>query len=93
MTRIESGAVSPSFDLAQEILTVLGEPIGFTGVADTAAVAAGRLALDPTLHIAVTTPAEAWLRRWARIGLVDPLVEWCQAGRRTCCSVPDGPRD
>lgn len=71
VTRIESGVVSPSFDLAQEILTVLGESIGFTGVADTAAIAAARLALDPTLDIAVTTPVEAWQQRWARIGLVD----------------------
>jgi transcriptional regulator with XRE-family HTH domain len=71
VTRIESGAVSPSFDLAQEILTVLGEPIGFTGVADTAAIAAARLALDPELDIAVSTRVEAWLQRWARIGLVD----------------------
>jgi transcriptional regulator with XRE-family HTH domain len=71
VTRIESGAVSPSFDLAQEILTVLGEPIGFTGVADTAAIAAARLALDPALDIAVTTGVEVWLQRWARIGLVD----------------------
>lgn len=71
VTRIEAGAVSPSFDLAQEILTVLGEPIGFTGVADTAAIAAARLALAPALDIAVTTRVEAWLRRWARIGLVD----------------------
>jgi len=39
ITRIESGAVSPSFDLAQEILTVLGEPIGFTGLADVDAIA------------------------------------------------------
>ena len=71
VTRIESSAVSPSFDLAQEILTVLGEPIGFTGLADSAAIAAARLALDPTLAIAVTTGVEAWLQRWARIGLVD----------------------
>lgn len=71
VTRIESGAVSPSFDLAQEILTVLGEPIGFTGVADAAAIAAARLALDPTLAIAVPTGVEAWQQRWARIGLVD----------------------
>lgn len=71
VTRIEAGAVSPSFDLAQEILTVLGEPIGFTGVADTEAIAAARLALAPALDIAVTTRVEAWLRRWARIGLVD----------------------
>jgi transcriptional regulator with XRE-family HTH domain len=71
VTRIESGAVSPSFDLAQEILMVLGEPIGFTGVADTAAIAAAKLALDPALNIARTTRVEAWLQRWARIGLVD----------------------
>ena len=47
VTRIESGAVKPSFDLsAPEILTVLGEPIGFTGLADIAAIAAaGRLSI------------------------------------------------
>ncbi|MGO4255971.1 helix-turn-helix transcriptional regulator [Marmoricola sp. RAF53] len=71
VTRIEAGAVSPSFDLAQEILMVLGEPIGFTGVADAAAIAAARLALDPALWIAVTTQVNAWQQRWARIGLVD----------------------
>ena len=71
ITRIESGAVSPSFDLAQEILTVLGEPIGFTGVADVSAIAAARLALDPALAITATPGVEAWRQRWARIGLVD----------------------
>jgi transcriptional regulator with XRE-family HTH domain len=71
VTRIESGAVSPSFDLAQEILTVLGEPIGFTGVADVAAIAAARLALDPSIDVSVTPYVEAWRQRWARIGLVD----------------------
>lgn len=71
VTRIESGVVSPSFDLAQEILTVLGEPIGFTGLADTGAVAAARLALDPSLDIAVIDAVVAWRERWARIGLVD----------------------
>lgn len=71
VTRIEAGAVSPSFDLAQEILSVLGESIGFTGVADTAPIAAARLALDPTLDIVVVPGVEAWQQRWARIGLVD----------------------
>ena len=71
VTRIESGAVSPSFDLAQEILTVLGEPIGFTGVADIAAIAAARSALDPTLAVSATPGVEAWRQRWARIGLLD----------------------
>lgn len=71
VTRIESGAVSPSFDLAQEILAVLGEPIGFTGMADIDAIAAARLALGSGLGIAVTPGVEAWRRRWARIGLVD----------------------
>lgn len=71
VTRIESGAVSPSFDLAQEILAVLGEPIGFTGAADLSAIAAARLALDPKLELAVTSGVEVWWRRWARIGLVD----------------------
>lgn len=71
VTRIESGVVSPSFDLAQEILTVLGEPIGFTGVADIAAIAAARSALNPSLDVPVTPGLEAWRQRWARIGLVD----------------------
>lgn len=71
VTRIEAGTVSPSFDLAQEILTVLGEPIGLTGVADKAAIAAARLALDPALDIPVTPGVQVWWQRWARIGLVD----------------------
>lgn len=70
VTRIESGAVSPSFDLAQEILTVLGEPIGFTGAADVGAIAAARLALAPELDMS-STGVEPWRRRWARIGLLD----------------------
>ncbi|WP_310964909.1 helix-turn-helix transcriptional regulator [Nocardioides terrisoli] len=71
VTRIESGAVSPSFDLAQEILTVLGEPIGFTGLADVDAIATARLALDPGLGVAVTPGVDVWRQRWSRIGLVD----------------------
>jgi len=71
VTRIESGVVSPSFDLAQEILTVLGEPLGFTGTADIDAIAAARLALDSALGITATTGVDAWRRRWSRIGLVD----------------------
>jgi transcriptional regulator with XRE-family HTH domain len=73
VTRIEAGAVSPSFDLAQEILTVLGEPIGFTGIADIDAIAAARLALDPALEISETPSVIAWRQRWARIGLIDEL--------------------
>ena len=71
VTRIESGAVSPSFDLAQEILAVLGEPIGFTGVADVAAIAAARSAFDTSLTVPVTPAVDAWRQRWARIGLLD----------------------
>ena len=72
VTRIEAGEVSPSFDLAQEILTVLGAPIGFTGLVDMAAIAAARLALDPALAVAVTPEVDAWRERWARIGLIEP---------------------
>ncbi len=71
VTRIESGAVSPSFDLAQEILSVLGEPIGFTGVADVDAIATARLALDPKLDISSTPGVDVWRRRWSRIGLLN----------------------
>ncbi len=71
VTRIESGAVSPSFDLAQEILTVLGEPIGFTGLADVDAIATARLALDPELDVSSTAGVDLWRQRWARIGLLD----------------------
>ncbi len=71
VTRIEAGVVSPSFDLAQEILAVLGEPIGFTGLVDIGAIAAARLALDPQLDIQITPGVVQWRRRWERIGLVD----------------------
>ncbi|ACZ31127.1 transcriptional regulator, XRE family [Xylanimonas cellulosilytica DSM 15894] len=70
VTRIEAGSVSPSFDLAQEIMRVLGEPIGFTGGADPDAIAAGRLSLDPTLQLEATEGVRAWWERWARIRLV-----------------------
>ncbi|MFT3874437.1 MAG: helix-turn-helix transcriptional regulator [Nocardioides sp.] len=74
VTRIEAGQVSPSFDLAQEILAVLGEPIGFTGEADVAAIAAARLALDPTsADLAAVPGIDVWRQRWARIGLVDKV--------------------
>jgi len=71
VTRIEAGQVSPSFDLAQEILAVLGEPIGFTGTADLSAITSARLTLEPKLGVAVTPGVEAWRQRWARIGLID----------------------
>lgn len=71
VTRIESGAVSPSFDLAQEILTVLGEPIGFTGLADIDAIGTARLALDPRVEVSSTPGVELWRQRWSRIGLLD----------------------
>ncbi len=71
VTRIEAGQVSPSFDLAQEILTVLGEPIGFVGAADVEALAAARWALDPTLDFATGPGVDAWRQRWSRIGLLD----------------------
>lgn len=83
VTRIEAGQVSPSFDLAQEILAALGEPIGFTGVADTGAIAAARLAIDPALDILVTPDVRAWRKRWARLGLIDA------AGRAIPGKVPD----
>ncbi len=71
VTRIEAGVVSPSFDLAQEILAVLGEPIGFTGLADRDAIVTARLALDPRLGITTSNGVLVWRERWARIGLVD----------------------
>ena len=71
ITRIESRSVCPSFDLAQEILAVLGESIVSVAAADTAAIAAARLALDPAQGIVPTDDVESWLRRWARIGLID----------------------
>lgn len=71
VTRIEAGEVSPSFDLAQELLIVLGEPIGLTGVADKSAMAAARLALEPSSAIELTSDAQAWQKRWGRLGLLD----------------------
>lgn len=63
--------VATSFDLAQQIVTVLGEPIGFTAVVDVEAIAAARLALVSRLAVPVTAGVDAWRERWARIGLVD----------------------
>ncbi|CAM3255977.1 helix-turn-helix transcriptional regulator [Nocardioides dubius] len=71
VTRVEAGTVSPSFALAQEILTVLGEPIGFLGGADREAMIAARRALDPALPVAETPGAAQWRERWGRLGLVD----------------------
>jgi transcriptional regulator with XRE-family HTH domain len=71
VTRIEAGSVSPSFDLAQELLVVLGESVTVTGFADRDAIVAARLALDPSLAGEKTNGVQAWRERWARIGLVD----------------------
>lgn len=71
VTRIEAGGVSPSFDLASEIMQVLGEPIGFTGSANIAVLAAARLALNPDLPVTVTPAVHQWRDRWARIRLLD----------------------
>lgn len=84
--------VSPSFDLAQEILTVLGEPIGFTGVADVEALAAARMALDPWLGVSVTPGAVPGVcdgrgSVWSMTAGASFL-----ARRQTCCSGP-GARD
>lgn len=84
ITRIESGAVSPSFDLAQELLTVLGEPIGFTGAADVDAIATARLALDPRLDVAVTPGVECGANG-GRIGLVDDSGRVVARGRKGTC--------
>jgi len=70
-TRVEFGAVSPSFDLAPEMLAVPGEQIGFAGTADATAITAARLALDSTPTIAETDSVRLWWARWSRIGLVD----------------------
>lgn len=70
VTRIEAGTVSPSFDLAQELLAVLGESLSITGTADQDAIIAARMAVDPSLDVAVTESVRRWRERWARIGLV-----------------------
>lgn len=71
VTRIEAGTVSPSFDLASEIMQVLGEPISFTSTADVSVIAAARLALDPLLPITPSPSVRLWQQRWARIRLLD----------------------
>jgi len=70
ITRIESGARQPTFDLAALILTVLGETLTFDLAADPAAIAAARLALEPGLPVPVSEAVTEWRRRWAKIGLV-----------------------
>lgn len=75
VTRIEAGSVSPSFDLAQDLLAVLGESLTITGSADRDAIVAARLALDPSLDVEVTDGVCRWRERWARIGLVSARGE------------------
>ncbi len=81
--------MSPSFDLAQEILTVLGEPIGFTGTADVGAIATARLALDPELAVPSTPAsscgASAGLASDFSMATVVPFA----ARKQTCCSARD----
>lgn len=71
VNRIESGSVSPSFALARELLAVLGEPLALTEATDRDAIAAARLAMEPSLPISRSPAVDRWLDRWARIGLVD----------------------
>lgn len=71
INRIESGAVSPSFEIAQTLLMVLGEPLAPVQASDPAAVAAVRLAIDPELDIRRPLGVAGWLDRWGAIGLVD----------------------
>ncbi|WP_454854831.1 helix-turn-helix transcriptional regulator [Promicromonospora soli] len=71
INRIESGAVSPSFEVAQTLLTVLGEPLASIEASDPAAIAAARLAIDPDLDVLRPFGIARWLDRWGAIGLVD----------------------
>ncbi|MFC8943295.1 helix-turn-helix transcriptional regulator, partial [Streptomyces griseoincarnatus] len=71
INRIESGAVSPSFEVAQTLLTVLGEPLAPIQASDPAAIAAARLAIDPDLDVRRPFGISRWLDRWGAIGLVD----------------------
>jgi len=71
ITRIESGAIKPSFDLGSELLAILGEPLTESLTANTDSILAARRALDPGFPVEATAGSEQWIERWARIGLVD----------------------
>jgi transcriptional regulator with XRE-family HTH domain len=71
ITRIESGAIQPSFDLAAELLAILGEPLTELLTANADSILAARRALDPSFPVETTAGSEQWIERWARIGLVD----------------------
>jgi transcriptional regulator with XRE-family HTH domain len=70
ITRIEAGERQPTFDLAAAIFRVLGQALTFDGSADLAAIAAARLAVEPSLPFPVSDEIAGWRSRWARIGLV-----------------------
>lgn len=70
ITRIESGAIQPSFNLAAELLTILGEPLVAAMTADSDAILAARRALDPRFPVEATAGSEQWAERWSRIGIV-----------------------
>lgn len=82
VTRVESGTMRPTFDLAQSLLQVLGQSLDAVPYADRDAVAAARLAIDPTCPIVRSAGVDEWLARWSRVGLItdDGLVAASRRG-------------
>ena len=70
VTRIEKGQMQPSFDVARELLTLVGSPLlqATTNIVDAIAVA--KKAVEGV--VAPTTDGmREWLMRWQRGGLLD----------------------
>jgi transcriptional regulator with XRE-family HTH domain len=72
VSRIESGAMSPTVDMLDRLLDAAGYEMSQTLApkSDPVAIAAARSVLDPDCGLGATPGVGEWLRRWETIGLV-----------------------
>lgn len=70
VTRIEKGQMQPTFDVARELLTLVGSPMLSTSTESLDAIAVARQAVDGDVRQLSGAMGE-WLTRWQRGGLID----------------------
>jgi transcriptional regulator with XRE-family HTH domain len=69
VTRIENGQMQPTFDVARELLTLVGSPLVSPAGDTAAAIAVARKAIDG-VSIPLTDGMREWVTRWRRGGLI-----------------------
>jgi transcriptional regulator with XRE-family HTH domain len=70
VTRIEKGQMQPTFDVARELLTLVGSPMLSASTESIDAIAVARQAVDGAVRQLSGGRGE-WLTRWQRGGLID----------------------